>query len=246
MSETPSQGTFDPASGIWTVGTVGVGAAPTLVIVATATTNSPVTNSASIKHSDQFDADSANNSDSTVVKGAQADLALTKTVDKSTADVGNVVTFTITITNLSGSSCNNVQVTDNLPAGLQFDSFSTADGSYNNGTGIWTLAGALTEGQSSTLTIHATMLTTTAQTNTAAITFSDKPDPNLANNDGSATVNPSTADLVISKSVNDPNPNIGANITYTIRVTNSGPDTATNVTARYAARGRHLCLPAAA
>ena len=230
VSANPSQGTYDPASGVWTVGTVGLSGAPTLAIVAQATTSDPVTNSASIKHSDQFDPNSANNSDSTVVQGKSADLALTKTVDKSTADVGDVVTFTITVINLNNNNCKNGQVTDNLPTGLQFDSSFTTDGSYDNVTGIWALAGNLGNGQSETLTIQATMLTTTAQTNTATITNSSLPDPNLANNSGSATVNPSTADLQISKVVDDPHPNVGENITYTIRVTDSGPDAATNVT----------------
>ncbi len=233
VSATPSQGTYNSTSGVWTVGTVGLTVGPigpTLLIVALATTSNVVTNTASIKHSDQFDPVSSNNSASIAVQGSQADLALTKTVDPSTADVGGMVTFTITVTNLNGSACKNVQVTDDLPAGLQYDSSSATSGSYNNVTGIWALAGNLNNNQSETLTIQATMLTTTAQTNTATITNSDRPDPNLGNNSGSATVNPATADLVISKTVNDPNPNIGANITYTIRVTNSGPDTATNVT----------------
>ncbi len=230
VSDTPSQGTYDPTSGVWTVGTVGLIGAPTLLIVARATTNNVVTNTASIKHSDQFDPVSSNNSASIAVKGSQADLALTKTVDKSTADVGDTVTFTITVTNLNGSACHNVVVTDQLPTGLQYVTSSTTDGTYSNVTGNWALATNLTNGKSETLTIQATMLTTTAQTNTATITFSDRPDPNLGNNSDSATVNPATADLIVSKSVNDPNPNVGANITYTIRVTNSGPDAATNVT----------------
>ncbi len=230
VSAAPTQGTYDSTSGVWTVGTVSLTGAPTLLIVARVTSNVVVTNSASIKHSDQFDPVSDNNSASIAVKGSQADLAVTKTVDKSTAGVGEIVTFTVTVTNLNGSACKNVQVTDQLPAGLQYDSSSTTDGTYNNVTGIWALAGNLNNGQSETLTIQATMLTTTAQTNTATVTFSDRPDPNLGNNSGSATVNPATADLVLSKTVNDPNPNIGANITYSIRVTDSGPDTATNVT----------------
>ena len=230
VSDIPSLGTYDPISGVWTVGTVGLIGAPTLLIVARATTSDVVTNTASIKHSDQFDPVSSNNSASIAVKGSQADLAVTKTVDKSTANVGDTVTFTITVTNLNGSACHDVEVTDQLPAGLQFVSDSTTDGTYNNVTGIWALAGNLTNGKSETLTIEATMLTTTTQTNTATITFSDRPDPDIGNNSDSATVNPSTADLVISKAVNDPNPNVGANITYTIRVTDSGPDTATNVT----------------
>ena len=97
VSDTASQGTYDPTSGVWTVGTVGLIGAPTLLIVARATSSNAVTNTASIKHSDQFRPGFlSNNSDSIEVKGSPADLAVTKTVDRSTANVGDTVTFTIT------------------------------------------------------------------------------------------------------------------------------------------------------
>ena len=230
VSATPSQGTYDSASGVWTVGTIDLSAAPTLLIVANATTDKVVTNTASIKHSDQFDPDSSNNSASIAVEGGQADLAVTKSVVPASSSVGDTVTFTIGLTNLDGNDASKVMVTDLLPAGLQFISAVTTDGTYDPVTGIWALKSSLKEGEIEILIIRATMLTTTAQTNTATITFSDKPDPNLANNSGDATVNPATADLVVSKTVDDPHPNLNTNITYTIRVTNSGPDTATNVT----------------
>jgi uncharacterized repeat protein (TIGR01451 family) len=230
VSANPSQGTYNQTSGLWTVGTVGLVSAPTLLIMARDTITSPVTNTASISHSDQFDPNPSNNSDSITVRGAQADLAVIKTVDQSTARVGQTVTFTITVTNLDGNSADDVEVTDNLPAGLQFASDSTTNGNYTPITGIWSLASSLIQGETETLTIQAIMLTTTAQTNTATITNSDRPDPNLANNSDSTTINPATADLQIGKAVSNPTPNVGDNITYTIRLNDNGPDTATNVT----------------
>jgi uncharacterized repeat protein (TIGR01451 family) len=232
VSATPSQGTFDQANLLWTVGTLASGGAATIAIRARVLNSNLVTNTAAITHSDQFDPDPSNNSSSATVQGAEADLAVTKTVDNPTPNVGNAVNFTITVTNLAGSAAKNIQVTDLLPSGLQFVSASTADGTYSDTTGIWALAGSLAPGQSSTLTIQATVVGSTAQTNTATITQSSKPDPNPGNNSGSATVTPQSADLAINKSVDNPTPNVGDTIHYTITLTNNGPDGATGVTAQ--------------
>src|SRR5262249_17301049 len=104
VSATPSQGGFNQSTGIWTVGTVSLAGVATLLVRAIDTNADPVTNTASIAHSDQFDPITANNSASTTVKGAQADLAVIKTVDNPTANVGEAVNFTITVSNLDGSA----------------------------------------------------------------------------------------------------------------------------------------------
>ena len=61
VSATPSQGTYDPATGLWSVGAVSTHAAPTLTITAKVISPTAETNSAAITHSDQFDPDPANN-----------------------------------------------------------------------------------------------------------------------------------------------------------------------------------------
>jgi uncharacterized repeat protein (TIGR01451 family) len=58
VSATPSQGTYDNASGRWTVGTIANGANATLQIVARVDTTAPITNTAQISGSDQPDPNS--------------------------------------------------------------------------------------------------------------------------------------------------------------------------------------------
>ena len=53
--------------------------------------------------------------------------------------------------------------------------------------------------------------------------------PTPANNSASATETPQQADLAVTKTVSDPTPNVGDSITFTVTLTNSGPDAATNV-----------------
>ena len=58
----------------------------------------------------------------------------------------------------------------------------------------------------------------------------DQFDPDPADNTAAATETPQQADLAVTKTVNNPAPNVGDTVTFTITVTNLGPDTATNVT----------------
>src|SRR6516225_12384921 len=83
-----------------------------------------------------------------------ADLALTKTVDMPTPNVGTTVTFTVTLTNSGPDPATNVTVQDLLPAGLTFVSSTPSQGTYNNTSGVWTI-GTVTTATPQTLQIRA-------------------------------------------------------------------------------------------
>jgi uncharacterized repeat protein (TIGR01451 family) len=229
VSATPSQGTYNSGTGVWTIGTVTTATSQTLLIQATVTSANPGTNTAAISHSDQFDPNTANNSAS-VALGASADLALAETVSNATPNVGDTITFTVTLTNLGPSTATNVTVQDLLPAGLTFVSATPSQGTYVNGTGVWTV-GTVTTGTPRTLAIQATVTSPNAQTNTATVSHSDQPDANAANNSASATETPQQADLVLTKTASTATPAIGQSFSWTVTVSNSGPNAATNVTA---------------
>src|SRR5262249_32336983 len=72
VSATPSQGTYDHASGIWAVGTVPAGATATLLLTATVVGAGAETNVAAVAHSDQFDPNPANNAAAAAVAAAVA------------------------------------------------------------------------------------------------------------------------------------------------------------------------------
>ena len=222
VSATPSVGSY--SAGVWTVGTVANGAAPTLSIVATVTAYTQITNTASASTS-THDPVAANNTASVSVDVPNADLAVTKTVDDTTPELGADVTFTVTVTNNGSDTAQGVTVADVLPAGLTLVSSNPSTGTY--ASGVWTV-GTLANGAAATLAITATVTSTGTITNTATASTATH-DPIPGNNAASASLNGRRADLVLTKSVNTAGPALGANVTFTITVANSGPDPAAGV-----------------
>src|SRR5207253_5774380 len=114
---------------------------------------------------------------------------LTKTVNNPTPNVGENITFTVTLNDNGPNTATNVQVTDVLPAGLTFVSATPSQGSYASGTGIWTV-GTVDTLAARTLMLVAQVASANATTNTAAISRADQFDPNTGNNSASATETP--------------------------------------------------------
>ena len=219
---------YDPVTGIWDVGDLAVGESAVLTINAVVILPSPQANTATIVHSDQFDPNTANNSDTASIDPLQADLSLNKRVSDPTPNVGDTIRFLVTLTNNGVSNATGVKVTDLLPAGLTLVSSNPSLGSYNPARGVWTV-GNLANGAQAKLVLRARVVAHTAQTNTASIRHSDQFDPDAGNNTASATETPQLADLHVTKTVDNSKPNVGDTITFTITLSNAGPDTATNV-----------------
>jgi uncharacterized repeat protein (TIGR01451 family) len=228
VSASLSQGTYTAGSGVWDVGTMTMTTAQTLQIQATVVSPNSLTNVATVSDSDQFDPDPGNNTVSATETPQQADLMVTKSVNNPTPNVGQNVTFTVTLINSGPDLATTVRVTDQLPAGLTFVSAMPSQGTYDSATGVWDV-GTVSVGTARTLTIQATVMSAGASTNTATVSDSDQFDPNPGNNSAGATETPQQADLMVTKSVNNPTPSIGQIVTFTVTLTNNGPNTATTV-----------------
>src|SRR5262249_32457378 len=154
--------------------------------------------------------------------------SVSKTVDDARPNVGDTVTFTVTLANLGPDAATNVTVHDVLPLGLTLVSATPSQGVYSFASGLW-VVGTVTPSTPLTLTLQAIVVTPVAQTNTATDTHSAQFDPHPDNNRASATATPQQADLALAKTVSDATPNVGDTVTFTITLTNHGPDAATNV-----------------
>ncbi|MBP7821366.1 MAG: DUF11 domain-containing protein, partial [Saprospiraceae bacterium] len=87
---------------------------------------------------------------------APADYILTKSSNKSTAQVGDQVIFTVTLVNPNTISLNNIQINDVLPSCLSYVSSSGTGGSYSAATGVWSV-GSLAGGGTATMNITTTV-----------------------------------------------------------------------------------------
>jgi len=161
---TNSAGLYTATNGIWTIGTLNVGASTTLVITVTVT-NAGVglASLAQVWTADQVDPNStpgnsnpAEDDQKTVVLSVPSvsDLALTMSVDHTAPLFDSNVVFTITVTNAGPNATTNVTVQDLLPAGLGY--VTNSAGVYAASNGFWTI-GAMNVGASTTLLITATV-----------------------------------------------------------------------------------------
>jgi len=183
-----------------------------------------------------------------------ADLELTKLVTPSLVNIGDQVTFTISIFNddttlINSSDASGVTIVDLIPLGYTLVSGSVNNGGiYNAGNQSITWVGLdIVSGTTLNLTYDVTVNATGSYINTAQITASDQFDPdsdpttdNTIDENGdadpddddedTANVTIQSADLELQKTVAPTTAGVGDSVVFTITVDNTGPNTATNVT----------------
>ncbi len=139
VSATPSAGTYVSGTGAWSLASVPSGSSTTLAIVATLAQPGLLTNTASRTASDQADPVIGNNAAQATVNQQSADVRVAKTVSNSAPLPGDVVTFTVTTTNLGPQAATGVQITDVLPLGLTLVSATPrrAPTSHRRDAGQW-------------------------------------------------------------------------------------------------------------
>ena len=237
VANTPSQGSYTPLNGRWVVGTLAGGVAATLGIQArvNAGSSGSIVNTASSAVFDgSGDANLNNNGGSAAITVQTGDLAVSKIVDRPIPIEGQTVTYTVTVTNLGVLTTTGIVVTDVLPAGTTYESHTASHGDYTGGTGSWAV-GTLDPLESAALQLTARVGFGTAGTpiaNTASLSAANQVDLNRANDSGTAAITPiaaSNTDLALAKSVDDPHPVEGGSLTYTVTVSNNGPNPGTGI-----------------
>jgi uncharacterized repeat protein (TIGR01451 family) len=235
-SVSTTQGSWNGGQSKWTVGDLVNGATATMTITATVdagTTGQTITNTARVTEVDQADYDIANNLSSAVINVGGLDIAIAKSVNDSTPTIGDTVTYTLTLTNNGPADASGIKVTDNLPSGVTFSSYSATQGTFNNTSGIWT-AGSITAAAPNTATLYlnATVDAGTAGwtiTNNATISAVDQNDSDGTNDSSSVPLVVQAADLSILKTADDATPDEGGTVVYTLTLTNNGPHDTTGV-----------------
>ena len=160
-----------------------------------------------------------------------AAFSITNAVDKTTASVGDTVTYSIKVTNNGSVNATGLMITDDWPVGITYVSSSADTGTYDNGTTIWTV-GNLNSGASAGLTITATVASRAGVLildNLVRVSKVDQNDNEMPKQVANASFTVQSADLTITNTVDNAAPNQQGNINYTINLTNNGPANATGV-----------------
>lgn len=214
------------------IGSLPVGGTSTLTIVAGTSQVGSVSNTASVTAT-EGDPVTANNSAtvSTNVVATSADLGITITGTPAQLKVGGNITYSVSVTNAGPNTATAVLATDPLPAGTTFVAEASSPNATLSGGKVSYNLGLVAVGGSVPLTI---VLNTTAPgtiRNTVNVAGEDG-DPNTNNNSASVetTVQPLETDLSVTLSASPSMARVRDTVTYTIGVTNNGPDAATGVT----------------
>jgi uncharacterized repeat protein (TIGR01451 family) len=171
--------------------------------------------------------------------GATADLAITKTDGQTSYFPGQVLTYTIVASNGGPSAVVGATVADTFPADLTSVSWTCAATAGSacgsaSGTGNINTTVNLLNGGSATFTATATASLAAAGSisNTATVSAPGGViDPNPGNNSATDTdTRLPAADLGITKTDGQTSYRPGETLTYTIVVSNAGPDAATGAT----------------
>jgi uncharacterized repeat protein (TIGR01451 family) len=166
------------------------------------------------------------NSDTSVVSSAA--LSIRKTSDPAAVNAGELVTYTITITNSGPSDARFVDVKEQLPTGLTLQSIIASDGGACAGT--LCQFGTVTQHATRTVTVVARVASnmTGVVTNTAAVDSIDNAAGIPVTATATTTITAAATLRITKTALNEP-VNAGGVALYQIVVTNDGPSDAQNV-----------------
>ena len=250
----PSIGSYDPITGIWSIGDLANEATATLTLVGVSDTilasgfTSEIIASISAATGDQVDPDTTTDDleETIFIQGTEiieidffADLVTVNTLTSgdSTPDVGEIVTFQIVVTNNGPDGAFETSLTSLLPDGItgNINNGGVTTGSYDSGTGVWDI-GFLASGANATLTLEGTVdldqAGNTITNTTTAATAVEEDFSSAGDNLTETIVVNAVADLVTTFTTAS-----GAStfldtdtVALVVTVVNNGPGTATNVT----------------
>lgn len=246
VSHGTTAGIYNQGSGMWNLnGTLEDTSTETLTIVATVNNSGDYFNVTEVFSSDQYDPNSIPNNNNIFENDQDnagttpvpsADLNLDITVDNASPDVGTEVLFTITLTNEGPSDAIGIVVENTLPDGFRYVS-DDSGGLFDPSNGIWNVGNLALESQlelqivaeinpSGDYTVGAEVI--------SSIFFDIDSTPgndvlSEDDQDEQMVVPRHVADISVSKSVNNMNPEVGDEIVFTIEVRNDGPNDASGL-----------------
>lgn len=235
--------TYNPSTGLWTIGTLAKGASATLKLYARIVLLSDgdtIVNNASGLVSDLIDYNPSNNSASTSFPvGAAADLQIYKTDNQTTVSPGDEFAYTVFITNAGSAdaAAGSIVITDILPTYISYvtDTLQSLGITYtlpSARTYRWEYPYKIEAGDTITFELGvkaASSMAGTTQINTVMVS-TESTEGNKSNNTATDTdtivYSPSVS---FSKSVTPSEQSINSNFTFYIYVNNNSSVSISNV-----------------
>ena len=215
-------------NGTWNVGKLLNNQTKELTIICLVNKTGKLVNIADIA-GNEYDCNLTNNIVNKSIEVAQsADLFVKKYVNNTSPDFGEIIKWSVVVSNNGPNIATNVQVNDLLDDGLIFVKSSSTKGNYDVKSGIWTIDSLAPE-TDETLNIYCKVNKIGKILNFVSVN-STQYDWNESNNHDNESVNAvKIADLSVIKLINNSNPNYNDLIKWTIIVSNKGPNMATGV-----------------
>ncbi|MGH1468385.1 MAG: isopeptide-forming domain-containing fimbrial protein, partial [Bdellovibrionales bacterium] len=165
------------------------------------------------------------------------DIQITIVPSVINPNLGDTVTYTVTVLNNGPNGASDIDVSSVIPGGLTYVPASIAGGAARNdsspsGSGLTWTAAPLLSGESDVLTFQATVNSfgeLGIKKSSAQITDYIGLDVDTGNNTDTGQIRVQGVDLSVSKTASTTAPGLGQQVDYTITVSNLGTDTATGV-----------------
>ena len=215
-------------NGTWNVGKLLNNQTKELTIICLVNKTGKLVNIADIA-GNEYDCNLTNNIvNKSIEVASSADLFVKKYVNNTAPDFGEIIKWSVVVSNNGPDIATNVRVNDLLDDGLIFVKSSSTKGSYDAKSGIWTIDSLAPE-TDETLNIYCKVNKIGKILNFVSVN-STQYDWNESNNHDNESVNAvKIADLSVIKLINNSNPNYNDLIKWTIIVSNNGPNMATGV-----------------
>jgi uncharacterized repeat protein (TIGR01451 family) len=232
-SATASQGSVSFAGGtvVGNIGTIPITGVATMTVTVTPTQPGIISSTANVNSNDP-DPDSANNSATVLsqVNPPSADLTVGLLDAPDPALVGELLTYTVSVTNNGPTTASGVTVTNNLPLSVVVQSTGASQGTVVvNANVVVCNFGTLTNGGRATATINVIPTAQGLIVATATVR-ANQADSNNGNNTATANTAVGPAANLVLTLTDSPDPVVvQSNWTYTITVTNQGANVANGV-----------------
>ena len=166
--------------------------------------------------------------------GIFQELNITKEVNATIAAFGDLVGYTITVTNHSERNATDVNVTDFLPVGVTYTNDTPSQGSFDSMTGLWEVGFLAAEGGSATLHITVKVTGSTGVIENNASVVSEQNSIGIWDDANFTIISPAiaiekTTNGVDASSAPGPIVTTGSTVTWEYNITNTGDANLINI-----------------